>query len=475
MEIQVDDDVHLPLLGARVWDRLVQSARRYQVDLASAITSLPKAGTLPPPGKSETDVLTVEAVESAVPATIKSLLDVLSDELPSFLSGEDFNSSLRIDGEGLHVVRMRQPATDRSQRLILAELPLLVLEATPIVALVDRLTAQHTRLPDVIVTVALPENVTVVQHAGSSNGRTVLRDPERLKDTLADVSAERDRFPIANPAREAAICFRFLQGEVVALGIAPEQVLTFGSLRGLNALSNVERLQVIGRPMAPTHDLLHLAQVIHHDEPPINPQVTIEARRFGGQHYEVDVVDFADPRAAALMKAARDDEMVQVIHRARLFSVEAQGELFRDGRPSVRLVLHTGHPIPGLRVDELHVTALRHDINAERETDAEQRIAAAIEQLQNEGKALTVNAIAKAAGADKRTVTKALGKPVDTLRDLSNNGIHHLPQQSSSGPEAAAGDGQCRGGCGRVLPEGHNKCAGCATAAVDEWRRSGTG
>ena len=475
MEIQVDDDVHLPLLGARVWDRLVQSARRHQVDLGSAIASLPKAGTLPPPGEGETDVLTVEAVESAVPATIKSLLDALSDELPSFLSGEDFNSCLRIDGEGLHVFRMREPATDRQQRLILAELPLLVLEATPISALVERLTAQHTRLPDVTVTVALPENVTVVQHAGSSNGRTVLRDPERLKDVLAEVSAERDRFPVADPAREAAICFRFVRSEVEALGIAPEQVLTFGSVRGLNALSNVDRLHVIGRPMAPTHDLLHLAQVIHHDEAPINPQVTIEARPFGGQRYEVDVVDFEDPRAAALVRATRDDEMVQVIHRARLFSVDSQAELFRDGRPSVRLVLHTGHPIPGLRVDELHVTALRQDVNAEREADAEQRIAAAIEQLRNEGRALTVNAIAKTAGAHKQTVAKAMGKPVHTLRDLSNNGMNRLPQPSTSGPEAAADDGQCRGGCGRVLPEGHNKCAECATAAVAGWRQSRTG
>ena len=473
MEIQLDDDVQLPLFGARVWDRLVRSARRFQVDLVAAIKSLPKEGTLPPPGKSAHDVLTVEAVEAAVPATIKSLLDTLRLELPSFLSGEDFNSCLRIDRYGLHVFRMRKPATDRHQRPVLADLPLLVLEATPIQALVDRLTALHTRLPDVTVAVALPENVTVVQHAGSSNGRTVLGDPERLKDVLAQVSAERDRFPVGAAGHEAAICFKSIRSAVEAIGIAPEQVLTFGSVRGLNALSNVDRLHVIGRPMAPTHDLLHLAQVIHHGEPPINPQIVVEARRFGGQRYEVDVVDFADPRASALLRATRDDELVQVIHRARLHSIDPQGGLFHNARQSVHLILHTGHPIPGLRVDELNVTSLRRDVNSERATEAEQRVRAAIQQLQDEGKVMTLNAIAKTAGADKRTVTKVMGKPVDTLRDLSNKGIHHLPQRSSPEPEAAHNETGCRG-CGKTLPEGHSKCADCAAEAVAEWRRSRT-
>ncbi len=474
VELQVSDDAHRPLLGARAWDHLVPSACRFQIDLVEAITSLPKAGTLPPPGKSESDVLTVEAVEAAVPATIQALLDVLRDELPLFLSGDDFNSRLRIDQDGLHILRLRQPATDRHQRLIIAELPLLVMEATPIPSLVDRLTAQHTRLPDVTVTVALPENVTVVQHAGSSNSRTVLRNPDRLKDVLTEVTGERERFPVRGASQEAAICFKSMRAAVEAVGIAPEQVLTFGSVRGLNAVSNVDRLHVIGRPMAPMSDVLHLAQVIHHGEIPINPQIVVEARRFGGQRYEVDVVDFEDPRAAALLKATRDDEMVQVIHRARLYSVDSQGSLFREGRQSVRLVLHTGHPIPGLRVDELHVTAVRRDVNNERATDAEQRVQAAIQQLQNEGKDVSVNAIAKAAGADKRTVTKVMGKPVDTLIDLSSKGIHHLPRSLSSQPEVAEGVGacSCAGGCGTALPKGHNKCTECAAAAVAEWRRS---
>jgi hypothetical protein len=189
----------------------------------------------------------------------------------------------------------------------------------------------------------------------------------------------------------------------------------------------------------------------------------------------VDVVDFEDRRASALLRATRDDELVQVIHRARLYSVEMQGELLHNGREAVRLVLHTGHPIPGLRVDELHVTAVRRDVNDERAADAEERVRAAIQQLQNEGKVVSVNAISKTAGADKRTVTKVMGKPVDTLRDLSNKGLHHLPQSPSVDHEAAASDGLCRGGCGRTLPGGHNKCAECAAAAVAVWRRSRTG
>ncbi len=467
------DDVKLPLLGARVWDEFVKDSRRYNHDFCAAVASLPKNGTLPPPGKSQKDVLNVGDVEEAVPATMGALLDVLSEELPRFLCGDDFNSQLKIDHDGLHVSRLRQPAVNKQQQVVIAEMPFVILEATPVEALVDHVTVTHARLPDVSVDVELPANVTVVQHAGSSGGRTVLKQPQRAADVLAEVAAEREHYPISSSEKEAAICFGFLRGAVENVGIAAEQILTFGAVRGLNRLASVERLQVIGRPMAPMDELLYLAQVIHHDEPAVSSQIVVEPRRYGGQRFEVDVVDFEDGRAAALVKATRDDELVQVIHRARLYDLLPQQHLFERGRESVRLVLHTGHPIPGLRVDELHVTALRRDVNEERENDAEDRIRTAIERLQRDGKEAGVNAIAKAARADKRTVGKALGKPVDTLRKISNNRVHHLPQTAPDQAELAA-DGLCLG-CGVDLPQGNRKCSTCAARAVRNWNRRRTG
>jgi hypothetical protein len=114
-------------------------------------------------------------------------------------------------------------------------------------------------------------------------------------------------------------------------------------------------------------------------------------------------------------------------------------------------------------------------VNAERSEDAERRIVDALARLKGRGEVMTVSAIAKESGADKRTVTKALGTPVDTLRDQSNKGVHRVPQSPSADHETAASDGLCRGGCGRALPEGHSKCAECATAAVAAWRRSRAG
>ena len=62
---------------------------------------------------------------------------------------------------------------------------LLVLDATPVGALVGHVVRQHERPPDVRPTVRLPENVTVVQHAGARHAHELehvapvtLIDPE---------------------------------------------------------------------------------------------------------------------------------------------------------------------------------------------------------------------------------------------------------------------------------------------------------
>jgi len=464
------------LFGAAVWDHFARTARRHGVDFAELVKQLPTEPTIPPPEPGADGVLTVQQVKDAPPASVLPLLRALREELTSFLTGEDFNSGIRLDAAGVEISSLRAPAMDRWGSPILAEKPLLVLEATPAPSLVDHLTRLHDRLPDVQGTVTLPANATVVQYAGASNGYTILRDEKRLKSVLAEVAAERQFSPKSATA-EAAVCFLANRTAVLDLGFATEQVLTFGSARGSNVLASVERLHVIGRPMPPADDLAYLAQVLHRDGAPVSSQLRLVARGFGGQPYEVDVVDFEDARVSELLKATRDDEIVQVIHRARLLTIESQGQMFEQRRKHVRLVLHTGHPVPGLRVDELRLTSDRADLNTERSQDAERRIIEAAARLEERGEPLSVNAIAKEAAAHKQTVAKVLGTSVHTLRDLSKKGMNPVPQTSdgsvsSPASEPAANDQPtCLGGCEKSMPSEGRNCSDCATNAVVDWKR----
>jgi hypothetical protein len=198
---------------------------------------------------------------------------------------------------------------------------------------------------------------------------------------------------------------------MLGIGFLPGRVLTFGSVRGSNALADVECLHIVGRPWPPQNELLYVAQVIHHDEPPVSAEVVLREVAYGGQPYAITVYDYADNRVAALLKGSRDDELVQVIHRARLLTLQPQIRLGRsDGRIGAALVLHTSHPLPGLRITEL---VLPDDdgltLNQQRAADAEARIGRAMRELLVEGAAPTIAALARRARADRRTVTKVLG------------------------------------------------------------------
>ena len=78
----------------------------------------------------------------------------------------------------------------------------------------------------------------------------------------------------------------------------------------------------------------------------------------------VDVRDFEDERASAVLRATREHELLQMVHRARPYRAgdpqmtlvnAEQPSITRlyPRRPTVRIILHTAHPVPGLRVDEL--------------------------------------------------------------------------------------------------------------------------
>lgn len=492
------------LIGAGVWDHLARVAMRYRTDLGDLIRSVPEKSTTPEPEGEADGRVTLASIADVPPATILEVVRALRDELPGFESGEDFNSRLRLSTMGIEVWSLRAPVPDHHGLPILPRMALLVLDATPVQALVAHVSCHHERLPDVSARVRLPENVTVVQYAGASNGHTLLGDEERLQAAVSEVVAERRSHPVACPDAEAAVVFKRHRAAFAGAGFAGSQVLTFGSIRGTNALVDAERLHVVGRPMPPSDDLVFLAQVVHHDEPPISGQLTLAPRRYGGRHTGIDVVDFSDERVAALLRAQRDDELTQVIHRARLFTLDPQLGLEQgEGRRHVRVVLHTSHPLPGLRVDELHLPAAMPDLNRQRQDEAERRVWHAVTSLIARGEELTDAAVAREAAASRNTVAKArargirppaergrisdapvaneeVGTPVHTHRGDLSRGVSTRPQQDtpeSSSPAVVGGVpipdrpgyATCLGGCGEAVPV-DQKCSPCAAAAALAWR-----
>lgn len=469
-------------VGAAAWDALALAARTHGFDIVALVEALPKSPTLPEPEPNSEGLITASAAENAPPGGLKKLLQALRDEVPYFIAGEDFNSRLRISPYGIELWRLKDHVRGRHGQPLIEDMDLLVLDATPVAKLVDHLTRHHERMPDVRATVRLPDNVSVVQYAGSSNGHAVMRDTDRVKQVLAEIAAEREKVPTEE---EGVVCFKAHAKVMVEHGFAPERVLTFGMARGTNALAHVERLHLVGRPMPPGDEVAYLARVLHAGEPAISDQVVLSPRPFGGQPYEVEVFDFADERVAAILRCHREDEVEQALHRARLLALEQpQLHLVGDdkptGRKQVRLVLHTSHPVPGLRVDELVTTSEALDVNEERHHEALARLDAAAERIRGEGTPLTVSALVRAAGGSRTTATKYLKTRVHTpKKDLLPKGAYTLPQTpepvSPIAPDLEARPridlaslGLCRGGCGKSMPPGQ-MCMACATRATEEW------
>jgi len=74
-------------------------------------------------------------------------------------------------------------------------------------------------------------------------------------------------------------------------------------------------------------------------------------------------------------------------------------------------VIHSAHPIPGLRVDEL-IYSEAAGVNESRAVEAAERILAAAAQLVADGVPVGVRAVARAAGADPQTVTRVLASQI---------------------------------------------------------------
>ncbi|MBN9492872.1 hypothetical protein J0H33_05940 [bacterium] len=445
------------LLGAAAWDHLAAVAHRNGYDLPDVVERLPKPGVLPSPTADEA-YLTVEAIERVPPAGVGKLLAALKAELAAFLAGEDFNSWLKITRDRITVATLRQHTRSRKGVVYAAELPMLILDATPVRSLVDHVTRSHTRLLDVEAPISLPENVRVVQYATQTNGYLQMADEHNVARLVAQIQRDRQSHPVARPEDEAVVCYKRTSAAIVGAGFAPDRVLTYGALRGTNALQDVTQLYVVGRPFPAPDDLVYLAQVIHHGEGAISEQLVLTPLAYGGQAVAVDVVDYEDPRVSELLHARREDELVQVIHRARLHTLATQSSIGgNEGRMGVRLVLLTSQPIPGLRVDELHLPeGDGMDLNDQRKREAAERIRRARQELVDEGSALTIRGISARAGSNRQTVRKVLddalgnmvqtpkggepetqlpgsgaqglGTPVHTLTDKTDKGVNHVPQ-----------------------------------------------
>ena len=474
--------------GAAAWDRLARAAFPCDETIEAVVQRLPRAPSLPPPQADGAGVLTREAIEAAVPAKLLRLVRTLEEELALFGAGEDFNSRLRLSGGGLEVWRLREHMRDQSGLPLLPAMDLLVLDATPVRKLVDYLTRDHDRPPDVEAAVRLPQEVRVVQLATATNGHAVMREEENVNAVLSQIAAERSLHPVS-PEGEGAVCFKALKKTLVESGFLEGQVATYGRMRGTNALAGVERLHLIGRPMPPGDDLVFLARVLHPNEAAVSEAMVLSPRRFGVQPFEVDVVDFADGRVAELLRSEREDEMEQALHRARIFALDPPQLRLLDGgepkkRSELRLVLHTSHPVPGLRVDELLLASEVGSVNESRQADAERRIRSAKHRLEELCEPVTITAVSKLAKADKRTVARVLRTAVDTPKeDLLYKGLHRLPQATdkppaprptpaavSVPPSQDDGLNLCRGGCGKPMPPGR-MCFECAAREAEEWAR----
>jgi hypothetical protein len=425
------------LIGPAVWDHLAHVAGQHGLDLLQLIDALPKkAQPLPPPGPDADGYVSVRTVEEVPAGTLLRLLRTLREERDGFASGSDFNSRLKLTGgpvPSLTVSRVRDQPRDDDGWVLTQNAALLILDATPVYSLVDHLTRHHRRLPDFTANVRLPENVRVVQHAGAGNGHAALKPEGSLTGIFAEIAAARREFPVAEPGKEAAIVYQRQQRAFVAeVGFREDRVLTYGSARGTNTLAHVERLHVVGRPMPPIHELSYLAQVIHHDGGAVSDQLALASRPYTGQRYVIDVLDFVDPRPAELLRARRDDELLQVAHRARLATLEPQLQLEPEARRTqLTLVIHTSHALPGLRVDDLRFGAHRTSVNEERHAGAERRIQAAVRTLSEEGEAVTVAAVARVAGVSRNTVSQHFGEGAYTLIDRSSKGVRTLPISDS--------------------------------------------
>lgn len=455
----------LPLIGPYAWDALARAAGSAGRLLALIDASPPADDLLPAPADGQT--LTADDINAAPPAVLSKLVHGLTVERAAFASGNDFNSGFSLHPGGLEVRALRPPLWNRKEdKPVLADKAVLVLDATPLLPLVEHFADGLTFEPLYAPTVTLPANVSVTQIADRFHGKTSVNRTYTREDgteyrpgkeaLLTSLAGARADYP---GDREAVICAKALKPDVEAAGLPDERVLTFYGNRGLNSIEDADVLHVLGRPQAPDWTALQLAHVIHRGEAPIAAHLAMKLEPYtgyrapDGEGRAIAVLDFVDERVSAIFRQHREAELIQSIHRARLFRVSdaqvgffepaAQGVARSAGeRRRVRVVLHSAQPVPGLRVDDLVYDAPPTSLNEQRQTAATARILAARNALAAEGVPVTVNAIKRLVGSRKDVIARVLAsesdeliRPVTTvIRHRFTNGGDRADQFSAGTP-----------------------------------------
>lgn len=406
------------LIGPHAWDALARAAGGAS-RLVALINTLPDAEDFQPK-PSDGRSLTVSDIENAPPAVLGVLVNLLREERDAFASGEDFNSGLALEHGCLELRMLRKlPVNYDTGASLLQSRAVLVLDAIPLMLLYRCLADGMELDPGHAPVVELPSTVTVIQFADRGFGKASVersctdrtgtqRQPGK-ESLLASLDAARRRYP---GKLEAVICAKSLKPDVVTRGIPEERVLTYYGNRGLNAIENADVVHVLGRPQAPTTEVFQLTKVLDKGGAPIRPHLVLRSAGYAGyvgpdgQGREIDILDFEDERASAVMQAFREAELVQSIHRARLYRVAPElsaletdietMKFYAGMRRRLRVVLHTQHPIPGLPVHELiYDPTPPEDHNATVAAEAAARILAARDQLLAEGIPPTDAAIAR--------------------------------------------------------------------------------
>jgi hypothetical protein len=226
----------------------------------------------------------VPDVNRLPPGQYAALVDVLMEESAAFVNGQEFNSFLSMDQHGLTIRRPREHVRDEGRHPVIASMAVLVLDATPSEAHLDMLLRHHHRLSDVAGNVRIPESVRIIQDASAGNGHAAMKDSTMRASVLARVAADRERYPVATPEGEGVVVYKAMREDVEALGFSPDRVITWARHRGTNALQDVTRLQLVGRPHPPGDaELFRTAAALHHDEEVLDFSVRRRWTAYGGQ------------------------------------------------------------------------------------------------------------------------------------------------------------------------------------------------
>jgi hypothetical protein len=229
----------------------------------------------------------------------------------------------------------------------------------------------------------------------------------------------------------------------------------------LNAVADADVLYVLGRPQAPTAQVLALAHALHPGAAPLLPDLVLRQvpypgyRGPDGRGRAFEVLSFADVRVDAVFEQPRTAEFLQCLHRARPFrvgelrpasadTVDATGVTAPPSRERLDIVLITNQPVPGLPVHELICATPEQeqpDRNDQRQAEAEERIRGVIARRRAAGDPITVNAVARDSHADKRTVSRVLSAEARFDRGgghaTEESAIYrlHRPDQTAGCPE----------------------------------------